>query len=101
MISYRVNAINSGKFETCPYCSNQKLLPGFNDLATRYPELLKEWDFNKNKIKPNQIMPGAHKKVWWKCPFGHSYSSYPYNKIGINHSDCPICDKENHTSFPE
>lgn len=101
MISYRVNAINSGKFGTCPYCSNQKLLPGFNDLATRYPELLKEWDFNKNKIKPNQIMPGTRKKVWWKCPFGHSYSSYFYNKIGINHSDCPICDKENHTSFPE
>ena len=28
----------------CPYCSNQKVLPGFNDLATTHPNLVKEWD---------------------------------------------------------
>lgn len=96
-------AIVSGrnKGRQCPYCTNEKLLPGFNDFASKYPDLLLEWDYNKNSILPNEIFAGTHKKIWWKCPFGHSYQSYPYNKVGKLHTGCPICDKENHTSFPE
>lgn len=85
----------------CPYCSHQKLLKGFNDLATTNPEILKEWDYDKNAVLPTEIGVGAHKKIWWKCPFGHSYQAYPSNRCGKIHSGCPICDKENHTSFPE
>ncbi len=36
----------------CPYCSNRKLLKGYNDIATTNPELLnnKNWqDVEKNK----------------------------------------------------
>lgn len=33
----------------CPYCSNQKLLSGFNDLATLYPVILEYWDYDRNK----------------------------------------------------
>ncbi len=51
----------------CPYCSNQKVLYGYNDFETLNPELMKEWDFNKNKIYPNKIVDGYSKKVWWKC----------------------------------
>ena len=29
----------------CPYCSNQKVLIGYNDYKTVYPELLSEWDY--------------------------------------------------------
>lgn len=32
---------------TCPYCSHQKLLTGYNDLATTHPYILKEWDYEK------------------------------------------------------
>ena len=32
----------------CPYCSGRKAYVGFNDLATLYPELVKEWDYEKN-----------------------------------------------------
>ena len=85
----------------CPYCSHQKLLVGFNDLATTNPKILEEWDYDKNTLLPTEIGVGTHNKVWWKCPFGHSYQAYPSNRCGITHSGCPICDKENHTSFPE
>lgn len=93
-----VNRINGGN---CPYCSHQKLLVGFNDFATTNPELLDEWDYEKNEVLPTEIGIGTHKKIWWKCPFGHSYQAYPSNRCGATHSGCPICDKENHTSFPE
>ena len=85
----------------CPYCSHQKLLSGFNDFATLNPELLKEWDYEKNTVLPTEISTGANVKIWWKCPFGHSYQAYPHNRAGETHTGCTICSKENHTSFPE
>lgn len=85
----------------CPYCSHQKLLKGFNDFATTNPEMLAEWDYSKNDVQPTEIGIGTHRKIWWKCPFGHSYQAYPSNRCGYAHSGCTICDKENHTSFPE
>ena len=98
---YEQKIVNRVNGASCPFCSHQKLLVGFNDLATTNPEIVKEWDYNKNDILPTQIGVGTHKKIWWKCPFGHSYQAYPSNRCGNTHSSCPICDKENHTSFPE
>ena len=52
----------------CPYCSNQKLLEGFNDFATTNPELAKEWNYEKNyPLVPTQIISGGKVKYWWKC----------------------------------
>ena len=98
---YEQRIVNRVNGANCPFCSHQKLLTGFNDLATTNPEILEEWDYNKNNILPTQIGVGTHKKIWWKCSFGHSYQAYPSNRCGATHSNCPICDKENHTSFPE
>ena len=38
--------------EGCPYCANKKVLEGYNDLQTFFPELVKEWNYDKNKNKP-------------------------------------------------
>ncbi len=32
----------------CPYCTNRKVLIGFNDLATTNPRVAKEWKFETN-----------------------------------------------------
>ena len=73
----------------CPYCSNQKILQGYNDLATTNPELLKDWDYDKNNIFPTMIGIGSTKKVWWKCQKGHSfYTAVNVRKKGCN---CPYC----------
>ena len=96
-----VYKVKSELESTCPYCSHQKLMKGYNDLATTHAYILDEWDYEKNDILPTQIGVGTHKKIWWKCPFGHSYQTYPSNRCGKQHTGCPICDKENHTSFPE
>ena len=83
-ISTKINQ-NTG----CPYCSNKKILRGFNDFATKYPELLKEWDYEKNKINPYEITYGSVRKVWWLCPKGHSYNSTILNRL--KNCNCPIC----------
>ena len=51
----------------CPYCSNRLVLPGYNDLAYKRPNLLLEWDYTKNFISPSSVLPGSGKKAWWIC----------------------------------
>ncbi len=52
----------------CPYCSGNLILTGYNDFATKHPELLKEWDYSKNTdVHPEKIGAGSNLKVWWKC----------------------------------
>lgn len=41
-----------------------------NRLSSLYPELLKEWDYQKNDRSPDSYPFGSHKKAWWVCPKG-------------------------------
>lgn len=62
---------NSG----CPFCSNKKLLTGFNDLATHSSPLAKEWHPTKNgTMTPQDITFGSKNKVWWMCENGHEWT---------------------------
>ena len=74
----------------CPYCSNKRVLSGFNDLATMYPSLADEWNYERNgDLRPDQVLPGSEKKVWWKCSNGHEWAAIVYNRIkGVG---CPYC----------
>lgn len=61
-ISHRVNG------RKCPYCSNKKVLKGYNDLATLKPHLVKEWNFKRNtNVSPYEVTVRSGKKVWWIC----------------------------------
>ena len=37
----------------CPYCSGRYAIEGKTDLLTTNPNLCKEWNYDKNKHKPN------------------------------------------------
>ena len=74
----------------CPICSNKQVLKGYNDLATKNPELAKEWNYEKNKdIKPDMVIAGSGKKVWWKCSKGHEWQASINNRK--KGTKCPIC----------
>lgn len=76
---------------SCPYCSNKKILVGDNDLATTNPESLIEWDYDKNAIRPEEITAGSNKKVWWLCQkYKHSWSSAPVSRV-VGGFGCPVC----------
>ena len=77
----------------CPYCANQKVLTGINDLATINPALAEEWDYEKNyPLKPSDIFAHTGKSYWWKCLVcGHSWKSTVNNRS--NGRGCPNCNK--------
>lgn len=75
----------------CPFCAGKKVLAGFNDLASCFPDIAREWDYEKNRITPDAVTPYSHKKVYWRCPVGHSYKTTICNRtIG---KGCCICAK--------
>ena len=74
----------------CPYCASQKVLAGFNDLATKYPNVAKQWHPTKNILKPTEVMPGTSKKVWWICPNGHDYEQAISARV-LHPNSCPVC----------
>jgi hypothetical protein len=61
-----------------------------------YPELSDEWNFDKNKKKPNQYTPSSHSKVWWICtdisdlPCGNEWLAEIVNRTKKG-SGCPYC----------
>lgn len=81
--------------EKCPICLGRMVIPGYNSLQARYTEIVeKEWDFEKNTLDPDTISPHYRKKVWWKCPNGHSYDSLPGNKVENTGGNCPYCSSQ-------
>lgn len=60
-----------------------------NDLASKHPELLEYWDFEKNSIAPSEVYGGGERIVYWKCKNGHSYKKSILEHI--RGGGCPIC----------
>ena len=88
--SYKTQVGTRTNGSQCPYCSSRKLLPGFNDLATRDPELAKQWDYSKNgDVTPEMIMPHANRGFWWICEKGHSWEEQACRRS--RGSGCPYC----------
>lgn len=87
VIAYRAQS-SSG----CPYCTNRKVLPGFNDLATLDPAVAKEWHPTLNgALTPEMVTAGSHRKVWWQCTCGHVWKAAIYPRTGKQRCGCPIC----------
>jgi len=85
--------VHSRKRAGCPLCSGRVALQGVNDLASQRPDLLKEWDFDKNTISPTGITKNSHKYAWWKCKYGHNW--YAQIKSRNQGTGCPTCYRNN------
>lgn len=78
---------------SCPFCAGKKVLPGFNDMASSYPELAKEWALNINKKAPNEVTPGSRYKAKWCCKkCGHIWTAAVYSRTAG--TGCPECAKK-------
>lgn len=83
------NRTNVNMPTACPICAGQKILSGYNDLATKRPDLMREWNFELNELNPRIISPNSSKKVNWICPKGHHYTaSITKRNYGRK---CPVC----------
>ena len=83
----------------CPYCANKKILPGYNDLKSQRPDLMKEWDYENNILDPEKVALLSPKIAYWVCPKGHKYKKTIYDRV--KGRGCPICVRAKSTSFPE
>ncbi len=67
----------------CPIIIGKRVWAGYNDLASLFPELLKDWDYNKNlRLKPNEITAYSGRKAWWICPLcGESWKAVIRSRV--------------------
>jgi len=78
----------------CPVHSGRKLLAGYNDLGTRFPDIAKQWHPTRNGDRtPDQVFAGHHTKVWWKCPSGHEWQAAVYSRTSGGHG-CAVCARQ-------
>jgi hypothetical protein len=70
----------------CPICSNQKILVGFNDLATTHPDIAAQadgWD-------PTTKTAGStNRKVGWRGECGHKWKTVVAHRTAGQ--GCPVC----------
>lgn len=77
----------------CPYCLGRKPIVGETDLETLMPEIVEEWNYDRNIGKtPQMFTKNSGKKVWWKCQLGHEWRTAIRIRTGLG-SGCPKCAK--------
>ena len=76
----------------CPYCTGRKVLAGYNDLATRFPDLARQWHQTMNgHLTPEQVSAGSRRQVWWQCGLGHVWKARVHSRAGKQRRGCPVC----------
>lgn len=91
--SWQTNGDKMSAGYRCPYCGGTRTLKGFNDLETKCPEMLKYWNYKRNKIQPFEISHMNNRKVWWICSKQHEWESI-VSDISSGKSKCPICSNQ-------
>lgn len=80
--------------QTCPFCEHRRPSPFYN-LATEYPELLAEWDDEKNVLLPENCLPHSQQSVYWRCEKNHRWKSVIRDRAKtvdkVRKSGGPIC----------
>jgi DNA-directed RNA polymerase subunit RPC12/RpoP len=79
----------------CPYCDGKRVGQS-NCLGNLRPDLISEWDYDKNyPITPFDVCLRSKKYAWWSCNIcGHSWKTIIYNRTGNSPStstNCPNC----------
>lgn len=82
----------TGDTKTCGECK-------IRYLVDERPDLIKEWDFEKNKIDINEIGFSSNKKIWWICPKCNKSYESRLNSRTNNNSGCPRCNKSKGENF--
>ena len=80
----------------CPYCSNQKVLKGYNDIATSHPQYVK---YFANIEDAHTHTYSSGKKVELKCPDCSHTKMMAMHQLTNQGFSCDLCSDG--ISFPE
>lgn len=87
---WKAGTAERSRGDGCPYCSGKRIVPGEGDLSHAYPELMNEWDWEKNgSADPGKMAPSSRRKVWWTGKCGHNWQASPCSRV--YGSGCPYC----------
>ena len=87
-----INSRNQHNYK-CPFCSGYYPSKD-NNLLVCYPDLCKEWNYEKNDKTPDKYTSHSRFEVWWKCrDCGHEWKATPRNRNGKYKTGCPECNK--------
>lgn len=75
-------------------CAGKQINVGVNDLASRQPKLVEEWDYEKNSKLPTEYTEHSNKKVFWKCKFCNYSWQAEINQRVQGKYKCPKCRKK-------
>ena len=87
---------------SCPKCAIKKnadkrritaVAKAGESFAEAYPDLLKEWDNEKNTLSPNEIAPKSSYRASWVCKYNHKWVATVTNRTH-NNSNCPECNPQ-------
>ena len=83
-----------GDYIGCIDCKKQNVLDKKN-LTITNPELLKEWDYEKNtKVDTYKVLASNPKKVWWICEkCGYNWEARISNRAKLKRG-CPCCSNK-------
>lgn len=94
----------------CPRCGRNKSRTSrkqnqVNRVGSLYdlrPDIAQQWNYEKNHgVRPTEVTKGTNKKYWWICPKGHEWEATVNSRTRSMFANCPICNSESKTSFPE
>ena len=77
----------------CPVCSGALFVSGENDLLSQYPEVAKDWDYDKNPMRPENVARHTPQRVYWKChKCGHEWQTSICSRTSERFpGQCPKC----------
>lgn len=82
---------------SCPYCKGKKVLPE-DSLEILHPELIGEWNYEKNILNPLETHCRSGKKVWWKCKQNHEWQASITHRTSGGRDGrgtrCPYCSNQ-------
>ena len=83
-----VNSRTKGR--GCPYCAGSLPIIGETDLATVFPEVANQWDYEANApLTPSDVTAHSDKRIHWKCQKGHKWVATINNRS--KGKGCPYC----------
>ena len=75
----------------CPMCAGTRVSPE-RSLAAVAPKVAATWHPTRNgRLRPEDVMPGTARKVWWQCPKGpdHEWKMPIVDRRA--RPNCPFC----------
>lgn len=93
--SWQMEVYHRANGRNCPFCNHKRILPGFNDLTTLFPQLAAEWHPTKNVGKHiNDYVKGSAQTVWWLCrQCQHTWEASIRSRTQ-RQTGCPECAKK-------